>query len=149
MNEQKEFYSPEQVGELLGLHARTVRRYIREGRLKGTRIGKQYRINVQDFNTFAGSHDPLRAPAPMHRGRRVLVSTTVDIEAISPEMAQHVTDRLSAAFNTDGAGDSGRHLDSIYYQEQGRLRIVINAELDFTNAALGLINVLANSQRKN
>lgn len=149
MSDYKDFYSPEEVGELLGLHARTIRRYIREGRIKATRIGKQYRINVQDFNAFAGSHDPLRAPAPMHRGRRVFVSTTVDIEAISPEESQNVINQLTAAFSTDRDESSGRRLDSIYYEEQGRLRIIINAELEFTNAALGLINVLANSRRKN
>jgi len=149
MNDQIDFYSPDQVAELLGLHVRTIRRFIREGRLKATRIGKQYRINVQDFNAFAGSHDPLRAAAPMHRGRRVFVSTTVDIEAISPEESHRVTDLLSATFSTNTDGNIGRHLDSIYYEEQGRLRIVINAELDFTNAALGLINVLTNSRRKN
>ena len=134
---------------MLGLHARTVRRYIREGRLKATRIGKQYRINIQDFNAFAGSHDPLRAPAPIHRGRRVFVSTTVDIEAISPEESENVTNQLSAVFSTNRHGSTGRHLDSIYYEEHGRLRIVINAELDFTNAVLGLINMLADSRRKN
>ena len=37
-------YSVEAVAERLGVHVRTVRRYLREGRLRGTKIGKQYRV---------------------------------------------------------------------------------------------------------
>ena len=40
----QEMYSVEQVADLLGLHVRTVRGYVRDGRLKAVRIGKQYRI---------------------------------------------------------------------------------------------------------
>ena len=40
----EELYSVEQVAERLGLHVKTVRSYVREGRLKAVRIGKQYRI---------------------------------------------------------------------------------------------------------
>ena len=37
-------YSLDQVAERLGLHVRTVRAYVRTGRLKAIRIGKQYRV---------------------------------------------------------------------------------------------------------
>lgn len=45
----EEMYSVEQVAEQLGLHVRTVRGYIRSGRLKAVRIGKQYRIARSDL----------------------------------------------------------------------------------------------------
>ncbi len=44
-----ELLSVEQVAELLGLHVRTVRNYVRDGRLKAVRIGKQYRITRTDL----------------------------------------------------------------------------------------------------
>ena len=37
----QELYSVEQVAEHLGLHVRTVRNYVRDGRLKAVRIGKR------------------------------------------------------------------------------------------------------------
>ena len=40
----QDLYSVEQVAAQLGLHVRTVRNYVRDGRLKAVRIGKQYRI---------------------------------------------------------------------------------------------------------
>src|ERR1700735_1598499 len=46
--------SVEQGAEVLKLHVRTVRSYVRDGRLKATRIGKQYRIALSDLEAFAG-----------------------------------------------------------------------------------------------
>jgi excisionase family DNA binding protein len=50
-------YSVEQVADRLGLHVRTVRNYVREGRLKAVRIGKQYRIAADDLAAMTG-RDP-------------------------------------------------------------------------------------------
>ncbi|HEX5997016.1 MAG TPA: helix-turn-helix domain-containing protein, partial [Jiangellales bacterium] len=49
-----EMYSVEQVAHRLGLHVRTVRGYIRTGRLKAVRIGKQYRIAGADLDALTG-----------------------------------------------------------------------------------------------
>ena len=42
----QDLYSVEQVAEQLGLHVKTVRNYVRDGRLKAVRIGKQYRMRI-------------------------------------------------------------------------------------------------------
>ena len=44
--------SVEQVAEILKLHVRTVRNYVRSGSLKATRIGKQYRIALGDLEAL-------------------------------------------------------------------------------------------------
>jgi excisionase family DNA binding protein len=139
MSGPKDFYSPDEVAELLNLHVRTVRRYIREGRLKASRIGKQYRVAAGDLDTFVGIEQAHGAAASGGRRRRALVSTTVDIEAISPDETYRITTALTGAFRGE-QGESGRkRLDCIYYEEQGRLRIIVNAELETATAILGLI----------
>ena len=51
----QEWYSVEQVAERLGLHVRTIRSYVRAGRLNAVRIGKQYRISREDLEAFTGT----------------------------------------------------------------------------------------------
>ena len=51
---RQDLYSAEQVADRLGLHVRTVRNYVREGRLKAVRIGKQYRIAGEDLAALTG-----------------------------------------------------------------------------------------------
>src|SRR5919109_1266080 len=44
----------EQAAEQLNLHPKTVLRYIRDGRLPATRVGKSYRIVRAKLDAFAG-----------------------------------------------------------------------------------------------
>jgi excisionase family DNA binding protein len=88
----QELYSVEQVAERLGLHVKTVRGYVREGRLKAVRIGKQYRIAREDLEAMTGRPEP--PSEPVRRTRHVEVSSIVEIDAISPEMANRLTTSL-------------------------------------------------------
>ena len=142
MDDRKDFYSPDEVAELLDLHVKTVRRFIREGKLNAARIGKQYRVALSDLNAFVGSEEMEPSTSTSNRRRRVIVSATVDIEAISREETDRITMMLTSAFNTAQESSSRKRLDCIYYEEQGKLRIVVNAELEFTSAVLSMVNSL-------
>ena len=61
-----DMYSVEQVAELLGLHVRTVRGYIRDGRLRAVRIGKQYRIARADLDALTGRPAPAPGQSLIH-----------------------------------------------------------------------------------
>src|SRR5208337_4546164 len=95
MESKQELYSVEQVAERLGLHVKTVRNYVREGRLRAVRIGKQYRIAREDLEAMTGRPEP--TPEPVIRNRHVEVSSIVEIDAISPEAANHLSMSLISA----------------------------------------------------
>lgn len=130
-------YSVEQVAERLGLHVRTVRGYVREGRLKATRIGKQYRIAHADLEALVGA--PITAPATT-RLRHVDVSTIVDIDVVSPEAAMRIANGLVAATNMNArTGDSRLRLDTVYDEERARLKLVITGDLAPVTALLEMV----------
>lgn len=64
---------------------KTVRNFVRDGKLKATRIGKQYRIAREDLESFTGAPVPSSASDIARRHRHVEVSSIVQIDAISPE----------------------------------------------------------------
>ena len=82
----EEMYSVEQVAERLGLHVRTVRSYIRGGRLRAVRIGKQYRIARSDLDALTGQK-PTPRPAP---DRAVEVSSIVQIDGVDRAAADRL-----------------------------------------------------------
>ena len=55
MNQAPELLSVFDVAQRLNLHVKTVRGYVREGRLKAVRIGKQYRIAREDLEALTGA----------------------------------------------------------------------------------------------
>ena len=50
--EDKELLTTEDIAQYLGYHIETIRLYIREGKLKAIRIGREYRVRREDFEEF-------------------------------------------------------------------------------------------------
>jgi excisionase family DNA binding protein len=50
--EQSKFYRLSQIAEMLQLNEQTVRKYVREGKLKAARFGREYRVSESDLNAF-------------------------------------------------------------------------------------------------
>ena len=52
MTKDKEFYKAEDLARLLEVNIMTIYRYIKTGRLKAYKIGRDFRIDKNEFNTF-------------------------------------------------------------------------------------------------
>jgi excisionase family DNA binding protein len=116
---EKEMYSVEEVADLLGLHVRTVRGYIRDGRLKAVRIGKQYRIARADLAALTGR--PAPGPGP---DAAVEVSSIVQVDGVGPDAAARLATLVQAGA---GTGEPGRalRLQAVHDERRRRLKIVI------------------------
>lgn len=53
---EKEFFSPEEIGQMLGLSNETIRGYIRSKELEAYRFGKSWRVRKRDFEKFLEAH---------------------------------------------------------------------------------------------
>src|SRR5258705_13032578 len=122
---EQELYSVEQVAERLGLHVRTVRNYVRDGRLKAVRIGKQYRIAREDLEALTGGPVPARIRESAGRRRYVEVSSIVQIDAISAEDASRVALNLMASLNGRQEGDRPMHVQTAYDEERASMKIIL------------------------
>lgn len=49
---QKEFYTARELAEKLRVNIMTIYRYIKAGKLKVHKIGKEFRIDKKEFNKF-------------------------------------------------------------------------------------------------
>ena len=133
-------YSAEQVAEMLNLHVKTVRRYVRDGRLKAKRIGKEYRITRADLEAFAGEVRPAEKDVP--RTRHVIASSIVDVDAISGNDSDRVTTMIMASLNSRKGDEDFPRVDTIYYPERARLRVTITASLVLTCELMQMIDVM-------
>lgn len=48
----EKFMTPREVAEILQINEQTVRRYLREGKLKGLKIGHTWRISEKQLQEF-------------------------------------------------------------------------------------------------
>jgi excisionase family DNA binding protein len=140
--------SIEQVAEHLGLHVKTVRNYVREGRLKAVRIGKQYRIAAADLATMMGRTVSSLEPQPVRRTRYVEVYSVVEVDAVSPQLSERVTNMLLGAANgRDNAQDDRLQVQAIYDAPRGRLKLILIGSIDTTTALLKVIKAMVEVEK--
>jgi excisionase family DNA binding protein len=137
----KQLYSAEEVAEQLGLHVRTVRGYLRDGRLRAVRIGKQYRITRADLEAFVGA--PVEDPSEVGRHRHVDVSSIVEIDAVSPETAHRVSTLLTA-MRTHPA-DQPLRVETHYDEGRARMKIIVLGGLADTRQLLEYLQAVLES----
>lgn len=118
-------YSVEEVAEHLGLHVRTIRNYVRDGRLKAVRIGKQYRIRHEDLEALTGGPVPAPPSEMVRRHRHTEVSSIVEADAVSRETADRVTTMLTAAAAGREPGGQPLRVTTAYDEERARLKVVV------------------------
>jgi len=139
----EQFYSAEEAAEILGLQVRTVRNYVREGRLPGTKIGKQYRIARADLEAFTGASltQPEPAPAPVGR-RHIEVSVVIHVDGVDPRGADRIVGAISGMFASRLEGRGTLHVDPIYDEPRQRLRVVVVGQPNDTVELIRVIDAL-------
>jgi excisionase family DNA binding protein len=146
-NMESQLYSVEQVASLLDLHVKTVRGYVRDGKLKAVRIGKQYRISREDLEAFTGGPVPGTPRETAARHRHAEATTVVQIDAVDFDTMSRVTGSLSAS--AQGRDHTGQPLrvQTAYDEERASLKVVILGGLEDTAALLNLTSHLLERHR--
>ena len=122
----QELFSVEQVAVKLGLHVRTVRNYVRDGRLKAVRIGKQYRIAAEDLEAFTGLPAGPAAPLPV---RQAELSAVVELEDVDRATADRLATYVVGALQGPRDGDRPLRVETIYDKERSRMKIIVLGDL--------------------
>jgi excisionase family DNA binding protein len=117
-----ELYTVDRVADRLQLHPKTVLRFIREGRLRATRVGKGYRILRSDLEAFAGV--AVDSTTPPLRAR---VTSIVDLPEVPAELSRRLSTALQAALMTRPDRSNPIQLDTAYDSEARHLKVVIVA----------------------
>jgi excisionase family DNA binding protein len=135
------FLSIDQVAAQLGLHVRTVRRYVRHGRLRAVRIGKQYRVAREALDALTGRTAAVAAvSAAVPAARHIEVSSIVQVEGVDKDTANRLTTGLLAAVNGRPAESDPLRIDTIYDPERARLKVILNGGVATTASLLRFVN---------
>lgn len=110
----------EQAADLLDLHPKTLLRYIREGRLPATRIGKSWRIVRAELDAFAGIFAP--PPQPVFGAQATCI---VDIPGIAVDQAERIATFLQAAALSGDGGGPKLHLQTAYDPSARTMKLVL------------------------
>ena len=133
------------MAERLGLHVRTIRNYVREGRLRAVRIGKQYRIAPRDLAKLTGQPASTFESRSPQEQPHLAVSSIVDIDAVRPGEASRLTTLLTAAANAHKGQHTATRVETIYDPHRMRMKIILVGTMEDDAAFFGLISAVIKS----
>ncbi|MET8356351.1 helix-turn-helix domain-containing protein [Micromonospora sp. NPDC005171] len=133
-------YSVEQVADRLGLHVRTVRGYIRSGRLRAVRIGKQYRIAAGDLDTLTG-----QTPATTPTRGQAEVSSIVQVDGVDRAAADRLGTLVLTSANTGHDQANPLRVQTVYDEHRHRMKIIILGDPAATAELLHLLDAVLNA----
>jgi excisionase family DNA binding protein len=139
VTEESRMYSLDQVAERLGLHVRTVRAYVRTGRMKAIRIGKQYRVAREELEAIVGASN---LPEAVSRRRRAEASSVVQMDAVTENMALRVADHLRGVVKRPRDDDSALRVETIYDVGHAHLKVIVIGSLSAAANIFALLGAI-------
>jgi excisionase family DNA binding protein len=137
---KEDMYSVEQVAERLGLHVRTVRGYVRSGRLRAVRIGKQYRIAASDLDALTG-----QTRAAVTTTAAAEVSSIVQIDGVDRAAADRLGTLVLASANNRHDPANPLRVQTVHDEERHRMKIIILGDPAATAELLHLLDAVLNA----
>jgi excisionase family DNA binding protein len=144
----KDYYTVEQISDMLDIHPKTIQRYIREGRLRATKIGKSWRVTGHDLSTFVESNRDERPGSENRTERSVIASSVIDIIAYGKEDAIRIMNTLTAALNAKPPEYGQSSMQAQYIEREHMVRVTLWGDIRFMALMMDMIAALTEQNVK-
>lgn len=146
------YYTVDEIAELIKIHPKTVQRYIREGRLKATKVGKSWRVSGHDLSIFTEGSSvsgtaPLMVGGSFERGE-IKVSAVIDIPVANTQESVRIANTLTAISNSKPPEYGASTMQTQYLMSENVIRVMIWGSLGFTQIILDSIGALSENNEK-
>lgn len=143
-----DYYTVDQISNMLNIHPKTIQRYIREGKLRATKIGKGWRVNGNDLSAFI-ENDSYENPNFSKQSRRnIVASSVIDVVVSGKEDAIRIMNTLTAAMNTKPSEYGQSSMQSQYIERENIIRISLWGGIRFMAIIMDMIVVLTEQNKE-
>lgn len=157
---EERFYTIDQVAQILGMHHKTIRKFISDSKLNANKVGKQWRIAKQDLDAFmeinnnngnsidkntykeSGIEFTVDKSNPTNKFSKVNVSTVIDINEVDREEYERLSSLLLAIMNSSDARINRSTMNLKYTENENKLRVMLWGNIKFTEELLDSISIL-------
>lgn len=143
-----EYYTVEQVSNMLSIHPKTIQRYIREGKLKATKIGKSWRITGHDLSAFTEIKSVKSLNAENHSVNSITASSVIDIVVDGKMEAIRIMNTLTASLKNKPLEYGKSSMQSQFIERENMVRITLWGSIRFMAIMMDTISVLAENDKR-
>ena len=158
---EEKFYTIDQIAEILGMHHKTIRKFITEGKLRANQVGKQWRISGHDLSLFMEdnnvnikNNNKLESEKiefstgdvdSNNKTSKINVSTVIDINEVDIDEHKRISNMLLALMNSKDSKIRNSTINIKYYKNNKNLKVMLWGDIEFTNAMLDFISTITNT----
>ncbi|WP_346962319.1 helix-turn-helix domain-containing protein [Clostridium sp.] len=155
---ENQFYTIDKIAEILGMHHKTIRKFITEGKLGANKVGKQWRISGHDLSVFMEKNNVSINNKKISEEsnidfvtneevkdtirQKVNVSTVVDINDVDKEEYFRISNTLIALMNCKDSKMEKSTINMKYDEKVNRLRVLLWGNVSFIEGMLSSISML-------
>lgn len=141
-----QYYSVEQISEMLNIHQKTIQRYIREGKLRATKIGKSWRVTGHDLSVFTEQTETADKNRKNNENPdgNVVISSVIDINVQHRDEAVRIMNTLTATLNAKPPEYGRSSMHTQFIEEEYKVRITLWGSIRFTAAMIDAVDMLTN-----
>ena len=159
---EEKFYTIDQIAEILGMHHKTIRKFITEGKLRANKVGKQWRITGHDLSLFMEDNTvnvrnknkwdseniefSTINTESKNIDSKISISTVVDIKDVDLDEYRKLSNMLLAVINTKDAKRSDSTINIKHYQKEKNLKVMLWGDIEFTKEMLDFISTLTDNR---
>jgi excisionase family DNA binding protein len=138
------YYTVEQIAGMLGIHPKTIQRYIREGKLRAVKIGKGWRVTGYDLSTFTESASlrDAKSGANMESRAAATASAVVDIEVTGRDEAIRIMNTLTAGLNAKPPEYGRSSMHTQFIEADCKVRVTLWGGVRFMAAVMDAVDML-------
>lgn len=157
----EKFYTIEQIAGILGMHHKTIRKFITEGKLRANKVGKQWRISGHDLSIFIEDNNissqnktenenenvefSTNSIDSNTKASKINISTVIDINEIAMDEHRRISNTLLALMNSKDSKMSNSTINMKYYKDNKNLKIMIWGDIEFTKEMLDFISTITDN----
>ena len=158
---EEKFYTIDQISEILGMHHRTIRKFITEGKLRANKVGKQWRISGHDLSLFMEDNNVnIKSNNKLenekiefstgdidsnNKTNKINISTVIDINEVDMDEHKRISNMLLALMNSKDSKISNSTINIKYYKNDKNLKVMLWGDIEFTNVMLDFISTITNT----
>ena len=158
---EEKFYTIDQIAEILGMHHKTIRKFITEGKLRANKVGKQWRISGHDLSLFMEDNNVniknnIKLESEKiefstgdvdsnNKTSKINVSTVIDINEVDIDEHKRISNMLLALMNSKDSKIRNSTINIKYYKNNKNLKVMLWGDIEFTNAMLDFISTITNT----
>ena len=152
---EEKFYTIDKIAEMLGMHHKTIRKFINEGKLRANKVGKQWRISSHDLSLFMednnvsvkSKNESENTAIEITMGdidskiSKINISTVIDIMDVDNEGYRRISNTLLELMNSRDSKMNNSNLNLKYYEKERNLKILLWGDLEFSKEMLDFISI--------